>query len=134
MRVEAGFAAVFLCFSLSAVGQASSHCPDRSLQQASIGGDRIVGAVVRQNETEKFAKIRVYSSTSGKTVWVWTTEKDGSFTSVKLPAGSYRLEVTGWGSGTVILDPKLSQIGTQTVNWSLTLTEDGCIGAGASTN
>ena len=125
-------ALVYFC-SLTFAGENTSRCPDPRLRQAEIGGDTILGVLRRQGKAVKQAVVKLYFSSSGKTVWVGTTDKDGEFTTVKLPPGSYRLEVAGWGAATVRLNPKLSSLSNgQVIHWTLTLTEDGCIGAGLS--
>ena len=118
--------------SLAIAGEAVSPCPDPSLRQAEIGGDRIVGVVLRQGKPVKLALIKVYSSSSAKTVWVWATDKDGKFRSEKLAAGSYRVEVSGWGSTTIKLNPKLDRmpISGQVIQWHLSLADEGCVSAG----
>src|ERR1700693_4600876 len=110
MRIQVFLSVVALFCSVNMAGQAASRCPDPRLRQAEIGGNRIIGVVLHQGKPVKLAHIRVYSTSSGKAEWVWTTDKDGSFTSDKLAPGSYRLEVSGWGSATVKLDPKLDRI------------------------
>lgn len=90
---------------------------------------------LREGKPVKRAVVKVYFSPSGKSEWVWTTDEDGKFTTGRLAPGSYRLEVGGSAGATVRLNPALSHLRNgQVVNWNLTLTEDGCISAGASTN
>jgi len=128
--------AALICFcSLTFAAENVARCPDPHLRQAEIGGDSIYGVLMREGKPVTEAVVKVYSSFSGKTAWVWTTDKDGKFTTDRLAPGSYRLEVGGSGGATVRLNPKLSHLGTgQVVNWNITLTEDGCISAGSSTN
>ena len=91
----------------------------------------MTGVVQLKGKPLKFALIKVYSSSSGKTVWVWTTDKDGRFTSKKLPPGFYRVEISGWGITTIGLDPpKLDRDSGQIPNWSLDFLDDGCVAAG----
>ena len=132
MRIHVLLVAVALFYSLTVAGQTESRCPDPKLRQAEIGGDRIVGVVLRQAKPVKLAPIKVYSLSTGKIAWVWTTDRDGRFTSEKLAPGSYRIEVRGWGSAIVKLNPKLDRTeGTgQEPNWSLSLTDGGCVSAG----
>jgi len=113
---------------------ASDACPDPNLGQAKIEGDTMDGLVEREGKPLKLAQIRVYSSSSGKTVWVWRTDDDGRFTSQKLPPGSYRVEISGWGSTTVVLDPKSDSFAGQTVNWSLEFLDNGCVGTRFNTD
>jgi len=76
----------------------------------------------------KFAKVRLYSS-SGKTAWIGTTDKNGRFTTDKVPPGEYRLEVSGWGSTTVQLNPELDKGGfsAQIPAWNLLLSDNACV-------
>ena len=87
-----------LCFA--------SHCPDSRLRQVVIGGDTIDGSVVLHRKALKSAQVRLYLST-GETAWVGMTDKDGSFHITRLRPDTYRLDVQGWGSTTIRLDPKL---------------------------
>jgi len=136
MRIQVLLSVVALFCSVNMAGQEASRCPDPRLRQAEIGGNRIIGVVLHQGKPVKLAQITVYSTSSGKAEWVWTTDKDGSFTSNKLAPGSYRLEVSGRGSATVKLNPKLDRMeGTgQVIHYSLSLYEDnGCIAWFAAT-
>jgi len=109
-----------LCFA--------SHCPDIRLRQAVIGGDTIDGSVIFNRKSLKSAQIRLYFST-GKTAWVGMTDKKGSFRVTHLPPDTYRLDVRGWGSTTVRLDPKLSKLSNgQVPNYFLQLMENECVG------
>jgi len=109
-----------LCFA--------SHCPDARLQEAVIGGDTIDGSVILHQKPLKSAQIRLYFS-SGKTAWVGITDKKGGFHITHLPQDTYRLDVRGWGSTTVRLDPKLSKLSNgQVPNYSLLLMENECVG------
>ena len=95
-----------------------------------IGGDTI-NARVSLTKPLTLAQVRLYFST-GKTAWVEVTDKDGGFRITHLPPGTYRLEVRGWGSTTIRLDPKLNNFGTQVPDWDVELMEDECVGAGFS--
>ena len=109
-----------LCFA--------SHCPDAGLRQAIIGGDTIDGSVILSPKSLKSAQIRLYFST-GKTAWVGMTDKKGSFRITHLPPDTYRLDVRGWGSTTIQLDPTLSKLSNgQVPNYFLQLMENECVG------
>jgi hypothetical protein len=91
----------------------------------------MTGSVQLQGKPLKFALIKVFSSSSGKTAWVWTTDKDGRFTSKKLQPGFYRVEISGWGITTIEIDPpKLDGDSGQNPNWFLDFSDDGCVAAG----
>jgi len=107
---------------------AAPRCPDRRLRQATIGGDTITGGVVLHKKPLTFAQVRLYSS-SGKTAWIGTTDKNGRFTTNKMPPGDYRLEVSGWGSTTVQLNPEVDKgFGSQIPAWDLLLLDNACVG------
>jgi hypothetical protein len=111
-----------LCFA--------SDCPDMRLRQAVIGGDTIDGRVILNQKPLKSAQIRLYFST-GKTAWVGMTDKNGSFHITHLPPDTYRLDVRGWGSSTIRLDPKLNKLSNgQVPNYFLQLMENECVGTG----
>lgn len=110
----------------------ASHCPDPRLQEAVIGGDTIDGSVFLQHKHVKFAQIRLYFST-GKTAWVGMTDTNGSFHITHLPSGTYRLNVRGWGSTTIRLDPRLNKLPSGRVPyWSVELLDHECVGFGES--
>jgi hypothetical protein len=112
--------AASLCFA--------SHCPDARLRQAVIGGDAIDGSVVLNQKPLKSAQVRLYFST-GKTAWVGTTDKKGSFRVAHLPPDTYRLEVRGWGSTTIRLNPDLNKLSNgQIPAYSVQLMENECVG------
>jgi hypothetical protein len=105
-------------------------CPDPNLRQAKIGGEAITGNVRLHNKPFGFALVWLYS-VSGTFGWVGLTDKDGGFVTTKLPPGEYHLEVDGWGSTTIQLDPNLDKsFGGQNRAWSLWLMDDGCVGTG----
>jgi hypothetical protein len=109
-----------LCFA--------SHCPDARLRQAVIGGDTIDGSVILNQKPLKSAQIRLYFST-GKTAWVGMTDKKGSFRIAHLPPGTYRLDVRGWGSTTIRLDPTLTELPNgQMPSWAVQLMDNECVG------
>lgn len=87
----------------------ASHCSDPRLRQAVIGGDTINGSIILQKKPLKFAQLRLYFST-GKTAWVGMTDKDGSFRITHLRPDTYRLDVRGWGSATIRLNPDLNKL------------------------
>ena len=63
------------------------------------------------------------------------TDKDGVFTSNKMPPGDYRLEVSRWGSTTVRLSPTLDKAGFgQIFAFNLLLTDNACVAVLAVTN
>jgi hypothetical protein len=110
-----------LCFA--------SHCPDPNVRQAVIGGDTINGNIVLQQKPLKFAQLRLYFST-GKTAWVGMTDKDGSFRITHLQPDKYRLNVRGWGSTTIRLEPKLNKFANgQVPNWAVLLMDNQCVAA-----
>ena len=138
MRIRILFLALALCYSLSVAGQAIARCSHPRLQQAEVGGDRLVGVVVLQGQPVQQALVQVYSSTEwlwipGKTVWEGRTDNGGGFTTKKLAAGSYRLEVFGWGVETVKLNPKIEGPGHPHYQLVLTM-DDGRISWVAWTN
>jgi hypothetical protein len=107
---------------------AAPRCPDPRLRQATIGGEIITGGVTLHRKPVKFAKVQLYSS-SGKTGWIGTTDKNGRFTTDKMAPGDYRLEVSGWGSTTVQLNPELDKGGFsgQIPAWNLLLSDNACV-------
>ena len=106
----------------------ASNCPDRNLRQAVVGGDTINGSIVLQKKPLKFAQLRLYSST-GKTAWFGKTDKDGSFRVTHLPPDTYRLDVRGWGSTTIRLNPDLNKLPNgQIPAYSVLLMENECVG------
>jgi hypothetical protein len=108
---------------------AAPVCPDPNLRQAKIGGEAIIGNVLLHRKAVKFARVRLYSA-SGEAAWVGRTDKNGAFVTRKLPPGDYRLEIDGWGSTSVQLDPNLDRgFGGQVPGWSLLLFDNGCVGA-----
>lgn len=123
---------ILIVFSTS-VALATS-CPDAKLRQVVIGGDTIAGIVLPQKPL-KFAEVRLYDS-SGKTAWVGTTDKDGDFKIRQLHHGTYRLNVHGWGSTTIRLDPKLDKLsGTgQAIGYGLQLLGNECVAYIATTD
>ena len=105
---------------------AASRCPDPKLQEAVIGGNTINGGVVLHKKPLKFAKVRVYSS-SGKTAWIGKTDKNGAFKTVQLTPGDYRLEISGWGSTTIHLNPEIDRGLRQTPSWNILLVDNACV-------
>jgi hypothetical protein len=96
------------------------------LQEAVIGGNTINGGVVLHKKPLKFAKVRVYSS-SGKTAWIGKTDKNGAFKTVQLTPGDYRLEISGWGSTTIHLNPEIDRGLRQTPSWNILLVDNACV-------
>jgi hypothetical protein len=109
---------------------AAPLCPDTRLREAKIDGDSITGYVLLHKKPLMFALVRLYASV-GVAAWVGFTDKNGEFATGKLPPGVYRLEIDGWGSTSVQLDPKFLP---QKTFWVLTLTDNGCVGVGGDTN
>jgi len=105
---------------------AASRCPDPKLQEAAIGGNTINGGVVLHKKPLKFAKVRVYSS-SGETAWIGKTDKNGAFKTAQLPPGDYRLEISGWGSTTIHLNPEIDKGFRQTPVWNILLVDNACV-------
>jgi hypothetical protein len=105
---------------------AASRCPDPKLQEAVIGGNTINGGVVLHKKPVKFAQVRVYSS-SGEIAWMGKTDKDGAFKTTQLPSGDYRLEISGWGSTTIHLNPEIDKGIRQTPVWNILLTDNACV-------
>jgi len=91
---------------LSAACHAQS-CPDPKSQQAAIMGDTINGYVSLQQRPLKSAQVRLLSN--GKTIWVGSTDKIGSFHIKRLRPGTYRLSVRGWGGTTIRINPDLTK-------------------------
>jgi hypothetical protein len=110
----------------------ASSCPDPNLRQAVIGGETIAGSVVLHQKPLKFAEVRLYAA-SGKTAWVGKTDHDGGFIIKHLQRDSYRLNVRGWGSTIIRLDPKLDRLGGQIIGYSLQLTDNECVAYLATT-
>ena len=105
---------------------AASQCPDPKLQEAAIGGNTINGGVVLHKKPVQFAKVRLYSS-SGETAWTGKTDKDGTFKTGQLPPGDYRLEIRGWGSTTIHLNPEIDEGFRQTPVWNILLVDNACV-------
>ena len=115
----------------------------RDCSQATIGGQSITGDVMQRDKNPlpygeqkplAFARVDIYSLSGGKKpLIVVFTRENGWFDSGVLPGGDYRLEVSGWGSTTVHLNPNLGKDGFGSVYW-VDLLDDNCIGAGQSSN
>jgi hypothetical protein len=115
-----------LCFA--------ARCPDARLRHAVIGGDTIDGSVTLKQKPLKSAQVVLYFST-GKTAWVGATDKNGSFHITHVPPDTYRLDVRGWGSTTIRLDPKLDKLGFgQEPSFFLQLMENECVGTSTVVN
>ena len=96
------------------------------LQEATIGGNTVNGGVVLHKKPVKFANVRLYSSL-GETAWIGKTDKDGAFTTAQLPPGDYQLEIGGWGSTTIHLNPAIDEGFHQTPVWNILLVDNGCV-------
>src|SRR5262245_47054475 len=120
----------WLTFTLILKGSlclAATVCPDPNLRQAKIGGDAISGYVLLHKKPLRFARVRLYPA-SGKADWTGRTDKNGGFVISKLPPADYRLEVDGWGSTSVQLNPDLDKkFHGQTPAWGLLLIDHGCV-------
>ena len=67
----------------------------------------------------------------GQIAWVGTTDKNGEFTTDRMPSGGYRLEVSRRGSTTVHLHPKTEMgMGGKIPEWSLILLDNPCVVTG----
>ncbi len=118
---------VFTLLLKASLCMATTHCPDPRLRQAKIGGDAITGIVLLHNQPLSFALVWLYSA-SGTPVWVGITDKDGGFVIGKLPRADYLLQVDGWGSTNVQLNPDLDKtFNGQVPAWSLSLMDDACV-------
>jgi hypothetical protein len=108
----------------------ANRCHDPKLRSANISGNTISATVWGSNN--RSAKVHLYSERD--LVWSGITDKKGGFEIHDLPSGVYRLSVEKWGTTRVVLDPMSSPISTQTVYWTLSLMENGCVAAGFSTD
>jgi hypothetical protein len=104
----------------------ASHCPDPKLREAAIGGNTINGGVVLHKKPVKFAKVRLYSS-SGEAAWIGKTDKNGTFKTAQLSPGDYRLEIGGWGTTTIHLNPEIDKGRHQKPAWSIFLFDNACV-------
>jgi hypothetical protein len=119
--------AVILSASLC---HAAPRCPDKRLRNAKIGGDSIAGYVMLHKKPLRFARVQLYA-VEGVAAWFGFTDKDGRFVTSKLPPADYRLEIAGWGSTSVQLDPRLdNEFGGQVPSWSLLFTDHACVATG----
>jgi hypothetical protein len=105
---------------------AASRCPDPKLREAVIGGNTINGGVVLNKKPVRFADVRLYSS-SGEAAWIGKTDKDGTFKTALLPPDDYRLEINGWGSTTIHLNPGIDKGFRQTPVWNILLIDNACV-------
>jgi hypothetical protein len=106
-----------------------SPCPDPGLREAAIGGDTLRVGVVLHKEALAFVWVQLYSPWGA---WLGTTDKDGVFVIDKLLPGQYRLEVQGWGSTIIQMNPNLDQAFFQTPAWNILLLDAGCVAVGTS--
>ena len=65
--------------------------------------------------------------------WVGKTDKNGGFTIRHLQHDSYRLNVRGWGSTIIRLDPKFDRLGVQAIGYGLLLMDNECVSYLATT-
>ena len=110
---------------------AASGCPDLKMREAVVGGDSINGVVTLQGKAVKSALVSL-NSVKGKFARGTTTDKNGAFTLYRIPPGKYSLTVYGWGRIPIQVDPKADRDYPQKPNWSVTLTDNGCISTGVS--
>lgn len=109
------------------VCDAAPRCSDPRWRHAKTCCETISGHVVLQQKPLTFAAVRVYSSL-GKIAWIGTTDANGRFRTSKLSPGKYRLEVDGWGSTVVQLNPELDKgFGGGVHSWSLLLIDNACV-------
>jgi hypothetical protein len=107
-------------------------CPDTRLRQAKIGGDSITGYVLLHTKPLRSAVVHLYASV-GVAAWVGFTDENGEFDTGKLPPGVYRLEIDGWGSTSVEVDPRPDrEFGGQIPIWWLVFMDNACVSAGMS--
>jgi hypothetical protein len=122
-EMKCALVTVVLALSLRVI---ASPCPDPMLQEATIGGNTVNGGVVLDKKPVKFANVSFYSS-SGETAWIGKTDKDGVFNTAQLPPDDYQLEIGGWGSTTIHLNPVIDKGFHQTPVWSILLFDKGCV-------
>lgn len=115
-----------LLILLASACVASSRCPDPKLREVTIGGNTIRGGVVLRKNPVTLTRVRVYSL-SGKTAWTGKTDNNGRFASGKLPAGDYRIQIQGWGSTTIHLNPEIDKQFSQKPAWELLFGDDACV-------
>jgi len=109
-------------------------CSESRLQQAVIGGNSIDGSVRLHHKPLRLAQLRLLFS-NGKTAWVGATDKDGGFHIRDLRPDTYRLDVRGWGSTTIHINPDLNKLPNgQTLFYSVQLMDGECIGTTTVTN
>lgn len=114
----------------------ASQCPDPHQRQARIGGETINGGVVLHSKPLESAQVQLYFLT-GKIAWTGMTDKGGNFHIAHLRPGKYRLDVRGWGSTIIQLDPKLTNLQLppgEEWAYGVTLTDNECVDVGASAN
>lgn len=120
-------------YSVTVPAHAESRCRDPKQREAAIGGDIIYGFVSQEDgKPLRNAQVKLYVLSTGKTAWVWRTDKDGQFTTPKLPRVAYRVEITGWGEAVVKVGSEQEKQLQQTINWTVDFSSDGCVGAGTS--
>jgi len=110
-----------------AMGCHAQVCAGPNLHRTRIGGDAINAHVSLQHKPLKSAPVHLLSR--DRTVWVGSTDKNGSFRVKGLRPGTYRLTVEGWGSATIRItpDPPKSPGNEQTLQYSLLLADNECI-------
>lgn len=74
----------------------------------------------------RLASVRLYSP-SGETAWSGKTDNNGRFASSQLAAGDYRLEIQGWGSTKIHLNPEIDKQFSQKPAWDLLFGDDLCV-------
>jgi hypothetical protein len=80
---------------------------------------------------QRAVKIVRYSeySSSSKKVWTGRTNREGWSRTSTLASGDYRVEVDGWGSTTVRVNPELDKGHIQIGEWHVLLMDNGCAGS-----
>ena len=114
---------------------AAPLCPEPDQREAKIGGNVITGSVWLHGRPLRGARVQLYDSAGIPVLLLAFTDNDGRFATGKLSPGIYRLEVDGWGSTSVELDPKLDKefgFGSQVPFWWIGLYDNGCVSAGMS--
>ena len=118
--------AVLTAALLTFLSLAAARCPDPKLQEAVIGGNTIAGGVVLHRRSLRHAKVRLYFS-SGEIAWAGKTDKNGRFATSELKAGDYRIEIRGWGTTTIHLNPELDKRFMQKPAWGLLFVDNTCV-------
>ena len=111
---------------LTFLSLAAARCPDPRLQDATIGGNTITGGVVLHKKPLRHAEVRLYFS-SGEIAWTGKTDKNGRFGTSELKPGDYRIEIRGWGTTKIHLDPEVDKEFMQKPEWGLLFVDNACV-------